>query len=179
MLHICCLLFSATRGPKYFSTFLWFVRNLNSPTYFSVQTVSHEIFVESFHVAGETPESVHLWVKNLQEAAAQVIHALSITHLWITNGMFFRYKTLKNRSVGSGPIHLIWACFCSSPGLKAANVMRMFLSTNKLPEPSPLQTHMFLARHQRSEIPEFSSKRMKNSSPRPQTRILTLTITHW
>lgn len=52
-----------------------------NPTYFSVQTVRHEIFVESFHVAGEAPESVHLRVQHLQKAAAQVIHALSITHL--------------------------------------------------------------------------------------------------
>lgn len=52
-----------------------------NPTYFSVQTISHEVSVESFHVAGETPERVHLRVKHLQKAAAQVIHALSITHL--------------------------------------------------------------------------------------------------
>lgn len=77
------IFFPATRGPKYSifkkqktkSKFL-----ILNPTYFPVQTVSHKIFVESFHVAWETPESVHLRVKNLQEAAAQVIHALSITH---------------------------------------------------------------------------------------------------
>lgn len=87
MLHICCLHFLATRGPKYLLlTFFCFVQtksrfSIMNPTYFSVQTISHEIFVESFHVAGETPESVHLRVKNFQKAAAQVIHALSITHL--------------------------------------------------------------------------------------------------
>lgn len=57
----------------------------SNPTYFSVQTISSEVLGEFLHVARETPESVDLWVKNLQEPTAQVIHSLSITDLWINN----------------------------------------------------------------------------------------------
>lgn len=53
----------------------------SNPTYFSVKTISPEIFGEFLHVAGETPESVNLRVKHLQEPAAQVIHSLGITDL--------------------------------------------------------------------------------------------------
>lgn len=35
------------------------------PTYFSVQTISPEVLGEFLHVAGETPESVDLRVKDL------------------------------------------------------------------------------------------------------------------
>lgn len=55
------------------------------PTYFSAQTISPEVLGEFLHVAGETPEGVDLRVKNLQEPAAQVIHSLGITDLWINN----------------------------------------------------------------------------------------------
>lgn len=48
-----------------------------------MQTISPEIFGKPLHVAGETPESVHLRVQNLQEPAAQVIHSLGVTDLWI------------------------------------------------------------------------------------------------
>lgn len=61
-----------------------------------MQTISPEIFGESLHVAGETPESVDLRVKNLQEPAAQVIHSLGITDLWIkwcTNKEFVSLTT--------------------------------------------------------------------------------------
>lgn len=55
------------------------------PTYFSVQTISLEIFGELLHVARKTPESIHLGVKDFQEAAAQVVHSLGITDLWFNN----------------------------------------------------------------------------------------------
>lgn len=54
-------------------------------TYFSVQTISPEVLRELLHVAGETPESVDLRVEDLQEPAAQVIHSLGITDLWVHN----------------------------------------------------------------------------------------------
>lgn len=52
-------------------------------TYFPVQTISPEVLGELLHVAAETPISVNLRVKDLQEPAAQVIHSLGITDLWI------------------------------------------------------------------------------------------------
>lgn len=50
-----------------------------------MQTIRPEVLGELLHVAGETPESVHLRVENLQEPAAQVIHSLCIIDLWINN----------------------------------------------------------------------------------------------
>lgn len=54
---------------------------LSDLTYFSVQTISPEIFGKFLHVTGETPEGVHLGVEDLQEPAAQVVHSLGVTDL--------------------------------------------------------------------------------------------------
>lgn len=54
-------------------------------TYLPVQAVCPEIPGELLHVARETPEGVDLRVEDLQEAAAKVVHPLSVTDLWSDN----------------------------------------------------------------------------------------------
>lgn len=69
---------------------------LSDVTYFSVQTISPEVFGKFLHVTGETPEGVHLGVKDLKEPAAQVVHPLGVTDLWINrwaNKVYARLDT--------------------------------------------------------------------------------------
>lgn len=50
-----------------FNVLVWPLEVLNlrnALTYFSMQTISPEIFGKPLHVAGETPESVYLRVQN-------------------------------------------------------------------------------------------------------------------